>query len=408
MAQALSKRMFPTHRNHLQMYRQMVSAINRRLRTVETLMSEGTFSAIVPKSVPGRAGKLYGRAFLNLASTYQNRLVQLSRADSQKLRHPENVDRMDCRTHFLEHFRKATEGKAKIHGSDTLFPHELVKKALEESLTSEEEDQVNAIWRTMVEKAKAGGGLGNSIFMCDFSGSMQRSACGDLPYWVSLAIGLLGSEVCSEGFRNQILTFDSQPTLHTFPEGNLCTRLASIRGNLALGQGWSTDFQAAMNLVIATLKERRVQPGQEPENLIVLTDMEWDAACGSNQISAYTDVSYENHVKTEVWQTHVEMIKETFRRTGEEMWGTVESGGLGGFKVPRIVIWNLAARTTNVAAFHATKDTPGVSMLSGWSPTQFQVLQTLGPQQVSAMETLEEELNDPQYEELTCFLRWRF
>ena len=155
MANALSKFMFPNHRNHLQMYRQLVSSINRRLKTVETLMSGRMFSAIVPKNVPGRAGKLYTRAFLNLASTFkEGSLVKLSPAESRKLRYPDNLDRMDCREHFQEHFQKASEGTAKIHGSATLFPHEVVKKAMSESLTDEEKNQLNAIWRTMVERQR--------------------------------------------------------------------------------------------------------------------------------------------------------------------------------------------------------------------------------------------------------------
>ena len=400
LAKALAEKLFPKKNEvgavpkQLRLYRKLVSSINARLKTVETFMAARKFAQITPSAVPGRAGKLYSRAYLNLVSTFQkHRYSKLTRNELNEVRYPNDEDRVTCGENFRSHFAKAKEGKAKVHGSDTLFPHELVKKATTTELSESEKDQLIAIWRKMVDKAKSLGGLGKALFMCDFSGSMQGSRQGDLPYWVSLAIGMLGSEVCSEEFRNLILTFDSTPSWHRFPDGDLFARLASISGNL--GQGLSTDFQAAMNLVIQRIKDTRVKPGQEPETLIVLTDMNWDAACNSSKTSLYTGNQYRHHVKTEDWQTHLDMIKETFRRVGEDMWGTKESGGLGGFQPPRIVIWNLSAGPTD---FQAMANTPGVSMLSGWSPSQFSVLQTLGPIQVSAYETLLEELAHSQYD----------
>jgi hypothetical protein len=89
------------------------------------------------------------------------------------------------------------------------------------------------------------------------------------------------------------------------------------------------------------------------------------------------------------------MIRESFKRAGEDMWGTLSSGGLGGWAMPRIVIWNLAA---NPGDFHATHDTPGVAMLSGWSATQFKVLCEVGPRQLTPLEILRVELDAPQYD----------
>jgi len=386
----------------MKMYRKLVAGLNRRLDTVETHMCGGSWSSIKPQSVPGRAGKLYGRALLNLTSTYkEGGLTHLYGLEARKLRLPGDMDRMECRKHFEEHFAAAARGDkgAMVHGADTLQPHELVKKAV--SLMEEsEKDQIRAIWRSLVEKMRAGGGLRKSIMMSDFSGSMQNSSQGDTPYWVSMALGLLGAECCSGDFKDRFMTFDSNPTWHQLPAtkadgspSDLFDRLVSISGSI--GQGLSTDFQKAMDLVLATLKAQRVRPGEEPENLIVLTDMAWDAACGSDGTSGYTGNSYRHHVKHALWETHVEMIRESFKRAGEDMWGSAETGGLGGWAMPRIVIWNLAA---NPGDIHATADTPGVAMLSGWSATQFKVLCDVGPRQLTPLEILRVELDDPQYD----------
>jgi hypothetical protein len=237
----------------------------------------------------------------------------------------------------------------------------------------------------MVMKAKAAGGLGRSIFMSDFSGSMDGT-----PYWVSMALGILGSQVCTDEFKDKLMTFDSNPTWHHFTAGSdLFERIRTIRMS-RIGHGLSTDFQKAMDLVLETLKTKRVRPGQEPENLIVLTDMGWDEACGSDETSDYTDNSYRHVVKTKSWQTHIQMIQEAFKRAGEDMWGPGQ-----GFTAPRIVIWNLSASYSSNC--HATADTPGVAMLSGWSPTQFEILMKEGPRQMTVYEMLRLELDDPKY-----------
>jgi hypothetical protein len=404
-AQWMATKMFPEVKPfsaQMKAYRKLVAGLNRRLDTVETHMCGGSWAAIKPQSVPGRAGKLYSRAFLNLTSTYKDgHREELRGAEARALRKPDDLDRVVCSENFAKHFAAAAAGVkgVKVHGADTLQPHELVKRArvlqLSELSDEAEKDQIRAIWRSLVEKVKGQGGLGRSIMMSDFSGSMRSAGSqGDTPYWVSMALGLLGAECCTDEFKDRFMTFASNPTWHQLPQNSdLFDRLASIDDNVS--QGMSTDFQKAMDLVLATLKAQRVRPGEEPENLIVLTDMNWDAACGSADASYYTGNSYRHHVKHAPWETHVEMIRESFKRAGEDMWGAAEDGGLGGWNMPRIVIWNLAANPSN---FHATADTPGVAMLSGWSATQFKVLCDVGPRQLTPLEILRVELDDPQYD----------
>lgn len=393
-----------SHSLTMRYYRLTLSMINKELKTVEVAMSAGAWSSIDPKAVPGRAGALYKRAFLNLPSTWvlnpdagAKPVGKHVTPAPDGVRKPDDSDRVLCADRFKAHYAAAAKGQAKVHGADTLFPHEVVK---EMASTGEgpEKDHLLAVWRSMVQKAKEAGGLGRSIFMSDFSGSMQSAGkAGDTPYWVSMALGLLGAEVCSDEFKGRLMTFDSNPTWHTFrPEDDLFDRIVSITHN-RVGQGTSTDFQKAMDLVLATLKEKRMRPGQEPENLIVLTDMAFDQACGSSDVSHYTGHSYRHVVKTAPWETHIAMIQESFRRAGEDMWGPGQ-----GFRVPRIVIWNLAADPKDI---HAKADQPGVAMLSGWSPSQFKVLCEAGPQPLTPLDILRMELDDPQYDAVREALR---
>ena len=400
---ALANRLFdsePKFSRRLKMLRQALSAMNKVAKTVEIQMCDKHFADIDPAAVPGRALQKYTKAFLNQPSTYRQ---------AEHPRPSEDPDRVACAEHFMEHFAKAAKGEAKLNGSKTVFPHELIKKVVasmrrsrysyrydDESdsespsnMTPEEKDAVVGVWNQMVKDAKEGGGLGRSIAMCDFSGSMQSSGTnGDTPYWVSMALGLLISEVTTKEFEDVFLTFDSTPTFHHLPKGDIFTRVASIHEGLA--QGTSTDFQKAMDLVLQRCKAMRVRPGEEPENLIVLTDMNWDAACGSNQSSYFTGNRYRHVVKTDTWQTHVEMIRESFKRAGEDMWGEGQ-----GLKMPRVVIWNIAATSTD---FHAQSDTEGVVMLAGWSPSLFKVLQKEGVVIQTPYAALRAQLDDERYD----------
>ena len=354
----------PSHSTRMAMYRHLVAGLNRRIKTVETFMSDGKWSDINPATVPGRAGKVYSRAFLNLKST------------SKELRKPDDSDRMACREHFISHFAAALFGKASVKGADTLYPHEIIRKLRNPSLTPEEYDHLIAIWNSMVAKVKsAGSHLEDCEVMCDFSGSMRQGHHDGIPFFVSLAMGLLISEITG---KNRILTFDSEPRWHYFPEGNVAVKMGSI--SEYLGQGTSTDFQKAYNLIV---EDKRSKPlSTVPSFVLVLTDMNFDAASSNSEYGA--------HVKTAPVQTHAEMAKETFRRLSEDMYGNSDT-----LKAPFLGIWNLAPNPTDI---QATADEEGVVLLSGWSPTQFNILQKEGLKAVTPVELLKAELNATQYD----------
>ena len=377
-AKMLAEKLFPEERGlsqRLKRYRHLVAGLNRHIDTTEIKMCGGAWAEIEPGAVPGVCLAKHMKAFLNES------------LKGRGLRRPDDKDRMDCREHFQEHMAKAAKGEAKVNGAVTRYPHQVIKDVVRGAEGAEREALI-AVWNGMVANAKALGGLQKTIAMCDFSGSMQSAGSAkDTPYWVSMAMGLLIAEVTSDEFKDTFLTFDSNPTWHKLPAAaDIFSRVNSI-GHI--GQGLSTDFQKAMDLVLATLKEKRVRPGQEPKDLIVITDMAWDKACASNQQSAYTDHSYRHVVKTSRWQTHVQMIREAFKRAGEEMWGAAH-----GWTPPRIVVWNVAATCND---FHSTADNEGVIMLSGWSPSLFKVLTEEGARVQTPAEALRIQLDDERY-----------
>uniref|UniRef100_A0A6C0IAI0 DUF7788 domain-containing protein n=1 Tax=viral metagenome TaxID=1070528 RepID=A0A6C0IAI0_9ZZZZ len=365
-------------------YRKRVASVNRYLKTTEIAMCAGKWAEIKPEVVPARCIQQHKKAFLN-------EIISRKGSTKGSLRHPTDADRMACREHFQNYFRASAKGEIVAKGADTLYPHEIVEQLRVahvyggKPISLDEEHSLIGSWNAFVTRTKEGGGLGRSIPMCDFSGSMNG-----LPLQVSLALGLLISEVTTDAFKGRMLTFDSTPKWIQFSEADgIVGRIKAVNAS-GYGQGLSTDFQAAMDMVLATLKRKRVAPGQEPENLIVLTDMAWDQACGSSQNSKYTGASYRHVVKTAPWQTHIQMIREAFKRAGEDMFGEGN-----GWTPPRIVIWNLSP---NCQDMHAKADEEGVMMLSGWSPSNFKVLMAKGPEVQTPLGALRAQLDDSMYD----------
>ena len=133
--------------------------------------------------------------------------------------------------------------------------------------------------------------------------------------------------------------------------------------------------------IIEKMKESKVPVGEEPEDLIVFTDMGFDAASRVRGSSKNTE-----------WETQLTTICRAFKEAGEEVWGEGN-----GWKPPRIVIWNLSAQYKD---FHAKADQEGVVQLSGWSPSMLKALQKGGIQVTTPYQGMRAILDDERYDEV--------
>jgi Domain of unknown function (DUF2828) len=375
----------PAGRRRLASYRRMITGINRRLDTVEIHMCGGTWSDIVPKHVPGRNLKIHRQAFLNVPCT-KAAVVGCGNKNtsSDTLRYPDSEDRMHCRQNFLDFLGAVKAGKATAKGADVVQPHEIVTEienvlhrqniVLSERTGNEDEIAIlEAQWSSIRDAVLAAGGFGRAVAMCDFSGSMAG-----IPMQVSKAIGLLISETTAPAFRDHILTFDSTPAWYAFPAGsNITQKLNSLYG---VGQGLSTNFYAACMMILDRMVAAKVPVGEEPEDLIVLTDMGWDQASGSG--SACMTNAKAAVQATGTWKSQIQRIQEAFKAAG-------------GWRVPRIIVWNLRAAFKD---FQATAADEGVVVVSGWSPSVLKALMKDGGRTMTPMAGLRAVLDDPRYD----------
>jgi hypothetical protein len=337
-----------------------------------------TWREIRPEAVPGRCLKIHTKAFLNQPRKREK--------DPNALRYPLSDDRMECRKHFQDFIEGLKKGTKKAHGANVVLPHELVEKILNQkrysfsdSLTDDEHALLQAQWDSIREETLKLGGLGKSVPMCDFSGSMDG-----LPKLISLALGILISETNDPTFKDHILSFDAKPQWHSFKEMSSLKEKVESAEKSALGYGLNTNFYLACKKIIEKMIEHKVPVGEEPEDLIVLTDMGFDSA--SHESSS----NYGFNRKNKEWVRQLRTIQDDFREAGEHVWGKGN-----GWKPPRIVLWNLRAEFKD---FHAKADQEGVVQLSGWSPSILKALQKGGIQTITPYQGLRAVLDDERYD----------
>jgi len=233
-------------------------------------------------------------------------------------------------THDEDRFQKflmaAMSGKAKLQGKQ-MYPHELTRQLMR---ASKRDLVVECQWKSIMDDIKEKGGLEKAIVLSDVSGSMSGT-----PMEVSIALGLLISELSSGPFHDMIITFHENPTFHHVTGSNLLERVKNVA---RMDWGGSTNFQAALELVLEMAKKENVPQEDMPDKLFVISDMQFDQA----------DRNYAtNHVA----------LTDKFKQAG--------------YEVPLIIYWNVRPNTTD---FPAMSDTPGVAMLAGYSPSLLKVV----------------------------------
>jgi len=358
IAKLLAGAFFPEttdENDRMKMYRKACVRLGRAISVVEQKMCGGKWREIVPANVPGRLMNKARKAFLNEVRGHKNK-----DGPEIPLRFPDNGDRMECRQNFLNHLEQVLAGKASINGANVVFPHEIVAKFLYTNgnrFSKADESLLQAQWDAIRNHTKQQGGLRGIVPMSDFSGSMNGIAMQ-----VSLALGILLSEINHPAFADYLLGFDSEPSWISFKGMTHLSQKINYARKFA--QGTSTNFEEACDLILRRLVEHNVPREEAPRDLLVLTDMGFDQACFSTS-----------------WKTHFQMIQANFAAAG--------------YDAPRIVVWNLRAEYKD---YYAQAHEDGVVVLSGWSPAVLKAIQKDGIEVRTPYDGLRELLDDARYD----------
>ena len=264
-------------------YRQTLSA---KSRVVETEMSANKWDAIKYEHVPSKAMNNYSKAF-----------------------------RKHSPDRFAEYLGDVTKGVKKINSS-VLFPSDLVKAVYRDAATAD------AQWEALPDYLK--GKASSTLVVCDVSGSMEGE-----PMNVSVGLGIYLSERLTGDFKNLVCTFSSNPAFFTIPEGTLKEKVVALKN-----ANWhmTTNFAKVFELVLSRAKSNNITEEDMPKNILVISDMEFNAADDN--------------------RTNFEYVQDLYKASG--------------YAIPKLVFWNVNGRIGNTPA---TINDKGVQLISGFSPS---------------------------------------
>lgn len=300
-------------------YRKALSSLRERIRVLERLMSAGRWDEIEFDKIPSRAGMIYRNAFA---------------------RH--DIERQKTGKTTYEDFMKDTKTKV---NAKALYPYECVAAATDvmrkslgrcsdfaPALDDVNRLAVNKYWENLTDYFK--GATFNGIAVVDTSGSMRGSEAS-APINVAISLGLYCAEHNKGPFAGHYISFSSRPQWIATEGVDFCDKVARIYStNLCE----NTDIEATFALLLKIALRPDVKKEDIPQNVIIISDMEFDAARQWKGNSG----------------TLMEHIADKWRA-----WG---------LKMPNLIFWNVQARQNNIPM--TVKD--GITFVSGFSPVLFE------------------------------------
>ena len=316
-------------------YRRMLSALRKHVNVTERMMSAGEWAAIDYAKVPSYAMHNYGSAF--------------AKHDHER---------------FDAYLKSVSKGEAKINSS-VLYPYDLVEEYLgyhgansmrvgDAYVNRNENAVVEAQWKALPNYLTK---PVNAVVMADVSGSMSGR-----PMATSIGLATYFAQHNTGWYRNQYMTFTSQPHFINIPEG--ASLLECVKKVASAGVGYSTNLQGAFKAILETAVRNHVPASEMPKTLVVISDMEIDKYMRPGAHWDFLDVQ-----------------RARFEAKG--------------YKLPKIVMWNVNARKDTVLS-----QSEDVIFISGQSPSSFKVLcQKLDG--ITAYDLMLQVLNGPAYAKVT-------
>lgn len=234
---------------------------------------------------------------------------------------------------YSEFLKAVQSGKAQLH-ADALAPYEIVRAALNVGgwrmrydLSDADENALNASWDSLPDFC----GDRNALAIVDTSGSMYDFDA--LPAAVALSLGLYFGERSKGVFRNHFIEFSSDPQLIEIKGKTFSERLRYL---CTFNKVANTDIEAVFDLILNAAVSGGASQEELPETLYLISDMEFDRCVRNASL------------------TNFENAKRRFAEHG--------------YKLPKLVFWNVASRGDNQPV---AMNEEGTALVSGCTPRLF-------------------------------------
>lgn len=293
-------------------YRKILTALRARINVVESLMSANRWNEISFDKLPSKAGFRYRNAFA----------------------------RRDLIAQKYKEFIKSD--KTTVNSKD-LFVHEIVAEAINVThyhMGNEDIDRevINKYWENLPNYFD--GKEGNILCVCDTSNSMSWYGNKNAPINAAIGLSMYCAERLKGSFHNTFITFSANPELVEITGADFVDKVQRIHEHVI---NQNTNLQAVFDLLLKTAVDGKLRQEDLPEKIVVLSDMEIDGV-------------------TCVWNNgnYTAWTKENSNMMMEDM---VKKWKAAGYAIPRLVFWNLDARSDTFLM----KPGDSVSFISGWS-----------------------------------------
>lgn len=320
-------------------YRKLLSKMRKYLNVVEIKMSAKEWNEINYSTVPSRANLIYNSAFLrNDEERRREYLAALERGDK-------NV---------------------KINAS-VLFPHDIVHRYSEGNgwysrRLKAKDTTLEELWKALPDYVK---GNGNTICVADGSGSMTSTVGGTSvsALDVANALAIYFAERSSGQFKDNYITFSNKPKLVDFSKAK--TLREKIEIALRHNEVADTNIEAVFDLILKTAINKNMSQEELPKNILILSDMEFNSCARCNN----------------GWGRPDQTLFDTFAK----------KYAAHGYKLPRLVFWNICSRTGTIPV---KENDLGVALVSGFSPA---IVKMVLSNSTDPFECLLEQLNTERY-----------
>lgn len=285
-------------------YRKLLASLRKYLHVTEVFMSGNRWNEIDYGRVASRANLLYRKAFL--------------------------VHDEERRKNFL----KDVEEKGAVMHAGVLMPHEIVMQYTVRNgwrlNVNKEDTALEALWKNLSDTVA---GAENVLCVVDGSGSMlcPVGEGNTTALHVSNALGVYFAERMGGAYHNRFITFSNTPK---YVDLSACRTLKE-KLELAFSNNdcTNTNIEATFRLILETAVRNRLRQEELPATILIISDMEFDQAMWGRN----TDTLFG-------------IIKKKFAAHG--------------YKMPKLVFWNVNSRTNVIPV---RENELGVGLVSGFS-----------------------------------------
>lgn len=303
-------------------YRKTLSQMRAHLKVIEVKMSAKQWNEIDYEAVPSKANIKYNAAFL--------------RNDEAR------------RRAYLGALEK---GEAKINSSAN-FPCDIVH-AYSNNIQFgwyrfsdvSEDAALEAMWKALPDYTK-GLDKSSTIVIADGSGSMMCNVGGGSMTALEVAnsLAIYFAEKLDGVFKDKYITFSERPQYVDF------TNAKSLAEKLNIAykhdECANTNIEAVFDLLLETAQRNNLEQDDVPANVLIVSDMEFDQGTSWSNRSYWYDSRYSAK-------------RNALFESIKQKWS------LAGYKLPRLVYWNVNSRTGTIPL---QENELGVALISGYSP----------------------------------------